>query len=271
LIYIVIVFVTSSLSLIFFRAFFEPLFLTIFKRPLFNHFSLFSKTLSDNDRYFLEREIQFYKRLKPKFKKSFENKILHFLDRYSIIEQDNLTLSQQQKILIAATFSELTFGMNVKLQDSFDKIIVYPTAYFSTMNQDFHKGEFNARHKTIVLSWEDFYHGIKVSNDNINLGIHEFTHAILHQATKPRTKTFDYILFEDEHRKILKLLNDEKYMNSIKDSGFFREYAFTNSKEFISVVMEYFFEDPKSLKTKFPDLYQRLKTMLNYDENCFSH
>jgi Mlc titration factor MtfA (ptsG expression regulator) len=60
-------------------------------------------------------------------------------------------------------------------------------------------------------------------------------------------------------------------MNSIKDSGFFREYAFTNSTEFISVVMEYFFEDPKGLKTKFPDLYQRLKTMLNYDENCFSH
>jgi len=246
------------------------MFLTIFKRPLFNHFSLFPKSLSDNDRYFLEKEIRFYKRLKPKFKKSFENKIMHFVDRYPIIEQDNLTLSQQQKILIAATFAELTFGMNVKLQDSFDKIIVYPNAYFSTINQDFHKGEFNARQKTIVLSWEDFYHGIKISNDNINLGIHEFTHAILHQATKPKTNTFDYVLFEDEHRKILKLLNDEKYMNSIKNSGFFRKYAFVNSKEFISVVMEYFFEDPKSLKAKFPDLYQRLKTMLNYDENCFS-
>lgn len=171
--YIYIAFVTSSLSLIFFRAFFEPLFLTIFKRPLFNHFSLFPKSLSDNDRDFLEKEIQFYKRLKPRFKMSFENKIMHFLKRYPIIEKENLTLSQQQKILIAATFSELTFGMNVKLQDSFDKIIVYPKAYFSTINQDFHKGEFNARQKTVVLSWEDFYHGIKVSNDNINLGIHE--------------------------------------------------------------------------------------------------
>ncbi len=254
-----------------FRAYFEPIFLMVFKRPLFNHFSIFPKSLSQSDRLFLESEIIFYKCLKPKFKKSFENKITHFLKRYPIIERENLTLSQQQRILIAASYTELTFGMNVKHQNSFTKVIVYPKAYYSHINDDFHKGEFNSIQKTIVFSWEDFYHGIKISNDNINLGIHEFTHAILHQATKPRTNTFDYVLFEDEHRKIQKMLKKDNYFNLIKNSGFFREYAFVNSKEFISVIMEYFFENPKSLKTKFPELYDRLKTMLNYDENCFSY
>ncbi len=254
-----------------FRAYFEPIFLMVFKRPLFNHFSIFPKSLSQSDRLFLESEIIFYKRLKPKFKKSFENKIIHFLKRYPIIERENLMLSHQQKILIASSFTELTFGMNVKHQNSFTKVIVYPKAYYSNINDDFHKGEFNSMQKTVVFSWEDFYHGIKISNDNINLGIHEFTHAILHQAIKPRTNTFDYVLFEDEHRKIKKMLKDENYYKKIKNSGFFRDYAFVNSKEFISVIMEYFFENPKSLKEKFPELYERLKTMLNYDENCFSY
>jgi hypothetical protein len=47
------------------------------------------------------------------------------------------------------------FGMRHYLIDVFDKIIIYPQPYFSTITQEYHKGEFN-RNETLVFSWKIF-------------------------------------------------------------------------------------------------------------------
>jgi Mlc titration factor MtfA (ptsG expression regulator) len=56
-------------------------------------------------------------------------------------------------VLIAATFVMLTFGMRHYLIDVFDKIIIYPQPYFSTI-KEYHKGEFNPGMKLLVFSWK---------------------------------------------------------------------------------------------------------------------
>ena len=78
----------------------------------------------------------------------------------------------------------LTFGMRHYLINLFKAIIIYPNAYFSNTNQEFHKGEFNPIMKAIAFSWEDFILGHQTANDNINLGLHEFAHIFFSRDEK---------------------------------------------------------------------------------------
>jgi len=150
------------------------------------------------------------------------------------------------------------------LSKTFDKILIYPKAYYSNLTEEYHKGEYNPALNAIVFSWEDFFLGDVVTNDNINLGIHEFTHALTFHGSN--SKDASARIFYRFYNRLSNFLEDQDYLFKIKESDYFREYGFTNNLEFVSVVMEHFFESPKALKQKFPDLYYTIETMLNYKE-----
>ncbi|NJM80811.1 MAG: zinc-dependent peptidase [Flavobacterium sp.] len=50
------------------------------------------------------------------------------------------------------------------------------------------------------------------------------------------------------------------------NSNYFRIYAYTNEFEFIAVILEHFFETPKQFKEEFPQLFEKVKTMINFTE-----
>lgn len=50
-------------------------------------------------------------------------------------------------------------------------------------------------------------------------------------------------------------------------SNFFRAYAFENQYEFVAVLLEHFFESPSEFKLQFPEIYIKVKLMINYNEN----
>lgn len=62
--------------------------------------------------------------------------------------------------------------------------------------------------------------------------------------------------------------NPENY-KLIRESGYFRDYAFKNDFELIAVILEYFFETPQEFKQRFPILYKMVEEMLNVKEVCF--
>ena len=47
------------------------------------------------------------------------------------------------------------------------------------------------------------------------------------------------------------------------DSNYFRIYAYTNQFEFISVIIEHYFETPEKFKIEFLELYSNVSKMLN--------
>ena len=53
----------------------------------------------------------------------------------------------------------------------------------------------------------------------------------------------------------------------LKDRSDINPYGATNEAEFFAVVSEYFFERPKLLKEKHPELYQLLSEIFNSPEN----
>ena len=57
--------------------------------------------------------------------------------------------------------------------------------------------------------------------------------------------------------------NNNKRLN---ESDYIRIYAYTNEFEFIAVILEHFFETPVQFKREFPELYEKVRSMINFSE-----
>jgi len=240
----------------------EPIYIYFFNKPIFVHLYFVKKRLPKNKKAFLVDNITFYKRLNKKHKSYFEHRLSKFIRTYDFIARDGFQMSPEVKVLIASSYIKLTFGMRRYLTETFDKIIVYPSTYYSQMTEHYHKGEYNPGLKLIIFSWEDFLEGEIITNDNINLGIHEFTHALTFHGSKVSDASAR--IFYGVFRELAEFLKEEKNVEALKASNYFREYGFTNTLEFVSVVMECFFESPVELYNEFPNLHNKIETMLNY-------
>jgi hypothetical protein len=130
------------------------------------------------------------------------------------------------------------------------------------VNEDYHKGEFNPKMKAIVFSWSDFLSGHQITNNNINLGLHEFTHA-LYISSKKRNYSSD-VIFIDEFNAILEYLQDADFRQKMMNDSYFRDYAYENQFEFLAVLLEHFFETPDDFKRFYPELFELVKRMINF-------
>lgn len=241
----------------------EPAYVLIFNKPLYLYFYPIPKKLDLSQKFILNNEFSFYRRLSDKKKRYFEHRVKAFLQTYKFIGK-GISITQEMRIIVAGTYVALTFGMRHYLVKRFDKIVIYPAQYFSTVNQEYHKGEYNPIMKTVVFSWEDFILGHQTSNDNVNLGLHEFTHVLHFHVLKSNDPSAS--IFFDEFNEIAKYYNDPALFQELISKGYFREYAFENQFEFLAVVLEHFFESPETFKIEFPELYLRVKSMINFKE-----
>lgn len=240
----------------------EPVYLLLFNRPLFIFWHPVLNKLNEADKTVLRREFAFYLNLSNKKKGYFEHRVKCFTERYNFDGKD-IEVTQEMKLIIAGTYVMLTFGMRKYLLELFENIIIYPSVYYSTINDAYHKGEYNPRMKSVVFSWEDFLSGHQ-TKDNINLGLHEFTHVLHFHSRK--TSGASAVIFYDEFTKIEKYFDQEHLTNMLKEKQYFREYAYTNKFEFLAVILEHFFETPEIFKKEFPELYENVKTMINFKE-----
>ncbi|MBP0905451.1 zinc-dependent peptidase [Mariniflexile gromovii] len=234
------------------------------RRPLYNHFYFRLKRLNQNQKDVLQHQFSFYKKLNAIEKKHFNHRVASFISDKHFIGRDGLIINDDIKILISATAVMLTFGFRDFYIGIISKIVVYPKAFYSNTNQAYHKGEFNPRLETLVLSWEDFLKGFSNSTDNVNLGIHEFTHAIHINSMKEHDVSST--IFSDSFKELSDMLAEsEPLRNRLMASNYFRKYAFTNQFEFLAVVIENFIETPQTFKTEFPNVYSKVKQMLNFN------
>ena len=265
LIFIIVFFVgMASVVLSRFYVFFEQQYALKYKKPFFRSLSVFKNKLSDNQLSILKRDFSFYNKLNEKDQIVFQHRLAIFIKRKKFIGRDGLEPNDEIKTLISATAVMLTFGFRDYLIELFDKIVVYPKAYYSQINETYHKGETNPKMGTIVFSWEDFEHGYHIGDDNLNLGIHEFGHAIHLNAFS--NNDISSLIFIDGFKNLTNFLQHHKMVREdLIASKYFREYAYTNHYEFFAVLLENFIETPEQFKSQFPRLYAYMKQMLNFN------
>ncbi|WCM43048.1 zinc-dependent peptidase [Flavobacterium sp. CBA20B-1] len=205
-----------------------------------------------------------FNQLPHKFKLNFSMRILEFLKQYAIIPKENAQLTIAHKVAIAATYVKLTLGYKYFLINTFNKIIVYPTAYYFPQLDETHTGHFNPKLKTIMLALDVFENDILYNEDGKDVALHEFTHALCFEMLQTAAKHPNAERFKKGFRLIVEWIQVAENQLRIKQVDFVRAYAFTDRLELVSVLIELFFEKETAFKQHFPDLYLLVGNMIKH-------
>ncbi len=206
----------------------------------------------------LEAEFSFYKKLELSDKEKFLRRLTHFINSKNFSGRENLTVTERMKTLVSASAIQLTFGLNDFHLERFTDIIIYPKAFLSKSDNLYHKGETNTK-GAIVFSWEDFEEGYANPDDKINLGLHEWAHALMANNFFASTQDEDFV----EFYRYWQIRSADEYEKAGKEGSIFREYGGTNTAEFFAVAVEVFFETPKEFSTEAPVLFKYMCSLLN--------
>ena len=122
-------------------------------------------------------DFDFYKTLTLAERKEFEYRVSYLTQNKEFMGRKDLVVTDRMKVLIAATIAQIGFGFEFITFEDFDKIIIFPKAYYSKYTGHYHKGEVNTS-GVIVLSWADFLEGYQIADDGYNVGLHEIAHAL---------------------------------------------------------------------------------------------
>ncbi|MGS2725289.1 M90 family metallopeptidase [Psychroserpens sp. BH13MA-6] len=211
----------------------------------------------------LQKEVVFYKKLDKKEQKRFQQRLMKFLSEV-YIDSVGFELEETDKILIASSAVIPVFAFKEWHYPTLSGILLYPDNF----NADF---EFSDKadsrqisgvvgsgrlERQMILSKKALYHGFKNNNDARHTAIHEFVHLI-DKMDESIDGIPEVLMTNANTIPWLKLIHEE--MEAINnDASDLRAYGGTKQAEFFAVAAEYFFEKPKQMKRKHPELYQML-------------
>ncbi|WP_281991459.1 zinc-dependent peptidase [Aquimarina aggregata] len=231
------------------------------KKPYFVHFYFKIKKLPETLTPFLLKN-SFYSSLDKQRKRYFEHRTFRFLQEINFVGREGLVIDDFMRMQISMMVVQLTFGMREYLLEYLNTIVIYPTSFYSILNQTQNNGEFNPRSKALALSWEHFQRGNQHKDDGKSLGIHEITHAIHYNSIKNTDISSE--IFYDTFLMLEEYLGAQEIRQKLVETRILREYAYTDKFEFIAVLVEVFMETPLELKKKFPEIYGYVAQMLNF-------
>tara|TARA_R110000796_G_scaffold67449_3_gene154713 strand:+ start:28170 stop:28937 length:768 start_codon:yes stop_codon:yes gene_type:complete len=221
------------------------------------------KPLTVSEKKVLLNNFPVYKKLSTRQKQKFEFRILRFRKEKQFVFNGLIPRQEDMALLLSATAALLTLGLKNYRIPAIERIIIYPNQYFSKLNRQNHIGEYNPGLKTIVFSAEHVKQGFEIPNDNKNLGVHEFAHALSFNAIIEKTQESKQ--FRIQIAKLNALFENADFINKMKTSYYFRDYGKTNVHEFFAVATENYVETPEQFYKEFPELYRIIGVMLNFD------
>jgi len=198
----------------------------------------------------------------------FEQRCESFIHATEFVGHD-LDVSDEDKLLVAAGSVILAWGFSQWHYVNVDTVILVSGSF--NENSEFGQadstisGLVGTHHLAgkMILSQPALHHGFSNDRDKLNVAIHEFAHLI--DLADGDCDGLPKQISENAHcLPWLDLV--VKGMDNINNrTSSVRRYGATNQAEFFAVVSEYFFERPKLLKRKHPDLYKSLE--LFYKQN----
>lgn len=212
---------------------------------------------------FLTKYFSYYRTLSQHWKSVFVERVIKFANSKWFVSQKGFEINNQVKAIISASAVQLTLGLENWRIGYFDTIILFSSDFKNEISGLKLKGETNLN-GFVSFSWKRFIDGYKIPNDNLNLGLHEFTHALRFNGVRGH-ESDDF--FDGYFPKWFSYANEE--FKQLKSGGksIFRKYGGTNINEFLSVVVEHFFESPTEFQRELPLFYSATALMLNQKTN----
>ena len=210
--------------------------------------------------YIISSRIHYFNDLSIDLKQKFVNRVYNYLQQKEF-HYIGLEPKEEIPVLTAAAAVQVTFGLKTYMMQHFKNIYILADAYRMDSDEELYIG--HVAPEGIYLSWKHFLFGYSDNSDNINVAVHEMSHALLFNnyfAKYGVDKNFraNYEKFSTTTGPILADVITRR-------KSYLRNYALTNIHEFWAVSVEAFFENPSSLKENMPQLYDALCRVLNQD------
>lgn len=188
-----------------------------------------------------------------------------------------LVMTDEIRLTIAAQAALLLLHRNTDYYPTLKSILVYPRAYFATAQRRNPDGTITEGPEgrlgeswfrgSLVLSWDDVLRGGADPSDGHNVVLHEFAHQLDGEHTGMDGAPL--LSGPARYREWAKVLGAE-YTRLIEDlhrghATLLDPYASTSPPEFFAVATEFFFERPRDMRARHPDLYAQLAAFYKQD------
>lgn len=233
--------------------------------------------LTDHHRSILMEKVPLFQRIPFELRNSIEGKINLFLDQIEFIGCNELEVSDEMELIIAAQACLLVANKNT-WYDTLRTILIYPDAFKSrttendgyvvTQRETTRIGESWAR-GPVILSWFHSAQGAFIDDDGHNVVLHEFAH----QLDGLSGYTDGAPILGSQFSEWQNVLNEayDRLISNV-DTGretFLDAYGATAPSEFFAVLVEVFFEKPIELKREEPAVYDQLSEFFDLDPSSW--
>ncbi len=248
--------------------------------------SLFVETKSDEEieRTFqtewcamLAKNVPLYDRLPDDLKHRLHLRTARFIESTRFEGCDGLELTNEMIITVAAQACMLVLHRDGEPYPKLKNVYIYPTAFISPIPTTDHLGVVTEGGRalqgeswdngTVILAWDSVAHGAKNVYDGHNVTFHEFAHQLDHEdgptdgapalPSRAAYKSWSWIFRVNYGDFNAKLSKGKKTLID--------KYGATNPAEFFAVATETFFEKPRQMAKKRPELYRELKGYYGVD------
>jgi Mlc titration factor MtfA (ptsG expression regulator) len=226
--------------------------------------------ITENYKQTLIERVPFYKNLDEERKQEFENRVQHFLAT-TRITGIKTTVEDIDRVLIASSAVIPIFNFPGWEYVNLHEVLLYPDSFDHEFQQEGdHRSVIGmvgsgAMNHVMILSQHEIRQAFINKTGKTNTAIHEFVHLV-DKTDGTIDGVPEFILDKKYILPWLELMRKEIEL-ILKDRSDINPYGATNEAEFFAVVSEYFFERPKLLKEKHPDLYTLLSEIFNSPEN----
>lgn len=226
----------------------------------------------------LKQNVPYFRTLPSDLQTKLQGLTHIFLNEKTFEGCAGLELTDEIRVTIAAQACILLLGVDdlSSFYEGLRSVLVYPESYVAkvknTHNSFFVEEGFEQRHGEawsrghVVLAWDEVKKGASDIRDGQNLVFHEFAHQLDYDyGATDQIESEDqssYLSWAwvvgNEYNNLLEAL--KRNQQTLID-----EYGATNLAEFFAVVTESFFEKPRALQKKHPELYQQLSEFYQQD------
>jgi len=238
-------------------------------------------------RRILRQDVAYYRGLSPDDRCELEGHIRVFLAEKRFEGCAGLQVTDEIRLVIAAQACVLLLHRDTDYYPGLKTILVYPDAYVApfrhvgpgglvtegTMVRSGESWHRPGAGGPVVLSWSDVRRGAACPSDGHNVALHEFAHQL--DGESGGIEGAPVLGAGSSYAAWARVLGAE-YQGLIDDLAnrrptVLRPYGAKDPGEFFAVVTEAFFERPRDLLERHPELYAQLREFYKQDPAAVWH
>jgi len=217
----------------------------------------------------IRQNIPPYSKLSPEMQQQVRDYTQEFLYDKKFEGCGGLTVDDEIRVTIASQASLLLLNRKVRCYPRLYSVLVYPSTYVAKTETDEASVRLGESWQTgaVVLAWDSAQHGAANFADGRNLVIHEFAHQLDQEDGSSdgapildgrSSYTAWARVLSREYERLRERVDKGK--KSVIDA-----YGASHPAEFFAVASEAFFEKPRQLSSKHPELYDELRKFYQVD------